>query len=117
MTRAGTSHHLARVSTVDPTTVALVAIVDGIALVTATAHDSGAFTLAIPALLANAPGKARRAWWDRVVTNLTGRCPRCDAVAGSTAHGLTVTHHLDCLAGDSPWLAAWTHTPNEGTPS
>jgi hypothetical protein len=65
--------------------------------------------LMLPALLPRAPRRAQRAYRDRVRANLTGACPRCEAILGV---GGEVTaemwHEPTCsLDADITLLARW----------
>lgn len=77
------------------------------------AGGPGGPVTALPALLSSAPSDVRRRYFARVVTNTTGRCPLCSAVAGITPDSPTperpgawhvmpvkvaVTHSSDCPA-------------------
>jgi hypothetical protein len=111
MSRAERQAVIALLSDVDPSTITLEEVIDGVAIITATTSDGKKTLAMMPALKPRTPGRITRIWHDRVESNLTGRCPRCHAVAGTTVDECADLAHDDgCPVADSRMLTAHVDT-------
>ena len=111
MTRSHSSATLARLTEVDPSTIRVRESFDGLTIVTADLPSGRRAMAVMPSLRPGTPNRVRRLWLDRAEANLTGRCPRCDAVSGARPDGDgQMVHAVGCRVMDDSVLARWLLT-------
>lgn len=107
MSRADTAAVLAKVATADPSTLARERR-GNFDVWSATLPSGRPAVCVMPALKNGAPASVRRWARDRALANLTGRCPRCDAVTGAHPYRVAEMSHEDgCTLQDTSPVQRW----------
>lgn len=98
--RAERSAVLASLTTVDPETIRIAEVIDGVAVVLGQREDGENVCAFLPVLRKGASKRMRRLWWDRARADLTGQCPRCEGVFGAEDDGNELAHEPSCPVND-----------------
>lgn len=110
MNRSHQQSAIATLSEVDPSTITLAKRIGDHSLFIGSTGEGKRVMTVMPTLKPNAPPRWRRTYFARLECNLTGRCPSCETVVGTSSNpNLGARHESNCPVID-PGLGRWVLT-------
>lgn len=110
MNRSHQQAAIATLSKVNPSTITLAKRIGEHSLFIGSTREGERVMTVMPTLKANAPPRWRRTYFARIECNLTGRCPACEAVVGTSTNPNAHAHHENNCPVLDPGLGRWVLT-------